>query len=758
MKLAAHRLWLPDAWYRLGPWLTWIPLFLVLTAWVVTMSVLDAGRRHDSTLGALALLTEKMPAPDTKMVSAADRERLSEFLVGSRFVLPVVADLELSEALDLGRKLDALEAAMAMSSVPPELLRSAISEVSVARVALLAAARRDARETQDFIRQLQATLIVLGALALALIALPIWVRRYREPAAQWRQLDHMLFDTVSVPIALTDLNDRVIEMNEPFQRLLNRQGEPVSELLLPLHTSDAIAISLRESMYAALADKDVWQGEFWMRRSDGEAVSHRMTRRRLFGHTGDPVGFVTIGNEAPIDDDERTLMMWQAHHDPLTKLPNRNLFNERLQQALLSVRDGHMGAVLSIDLDRFKLVNDSVGPSQGDQVLMEAGMRIALCAREGDTVARLGGDQFALVMPAINDYAEAEKVGRAVISRVADPFMLPDIEVALTASVGIVLFPDDASEPGTVLQRADAAKASAQDAGGNDVAFFESAMNSRAAARLELENDLRRAVAEQQFELHYQPLIDVQTGLTVGAEALLRWQHPERGMVSPGEFIPVAEESGLILPLGSWVLDEAQRQLHQWRAKGWSGFKLSLNLSPRQLHSQSDLEHVLSRLRHNLDDGLTIEITESLLVQNSDLVRRFIDEAGKRNVQIALDDFGTGFSSLSYLCDFNFDVLKIDRAFINGIEGSPRLLGLVASIVSMGRILGMQVVAEGVETDTQLRLLKQVGCDLLQGFHFSKPLPVGEFERYYEKQGQHNEPLHESDPADPSPEVSAASD
>lgn len=734
MKLAAHRLWLPDAWYRLAPWLTGIPLVLVLIAWLVTMSVLDAGRRHDATLGALALLTEKIPVAETTLSNRADRERLDEFLVGSRFVLPVVADLELAEAVELGRKLDALEQAMAISSVPPELLRSAISEVSVARVALLAAARQDARETQEFIRQLQATLLVLGIIALMLIALPIWVRRYREPAAQWRQLDHLLFDTVTVPVALTDLNDRVIEMNTPFQRLLNRENETVSELLLPLHTTDAIATSLRESMYSALAEKDVWQGEFWMRRGDGEAFSHRVTRRRLFGDGGDPVGFVTIGSEAPMDDAERTLMMWQAHHDPLTKLPNRNLFNERLQQALLSARDGHMGAVLSIDLDRFKLVNDSVGPSQGDQVLMEAGMRVALCAREGDTVARLGGDQFALVMPAISDYGEAERVGRAVISRVAEPFALAELDVALTASVGIVLFPDDASEPGTVLQRADAAKASAQEAGGNDVVFFESTMNSRAAARLELESDLRRAVAEHQFELHYQPLIDLHTGLAVGAEALLRWNHPERGMVSPGEFIPVAEESGLIVPIGSWVLDEAQRQLHQWRAKGWQDFKVSLNLSPRQLHSETDLDHVLSRVRHNLDGGLTIEITESLLVENSELVSRFIEEAGKRRVQIALDDFGTGFSSLSYLCDFDFDVLKIDRAFINGLEDSPRVLGLVASIVSMGRILGMKVVAEGVETDAQLRLLKQVGCDLLQGFYFSKPLPVSEFEAYYKEQ------------------------
>lgn len=741
MKAATSRLWLPDSVARLTPWLMWLPVLLVGVAWSVSLAVWDAGKRHDEALNAVALLSERMPAGID-----ADRESLGELIVGSRYALPMVADLRVDHARALVEKLDALERAMesafgddasklSVSSVDLNrgVLTAALQEVAAARLSLLSSARQSANETRAALRQLQVTLAVLFALALALVAFSIWLLRSRQRAVEWRQLDHLLFDTVPLPVAVTDMNDRVVEMNGAFHELLRIEPESVEGMALPDRNGDVQAASAVEDMYSSLAEDELWQGELWMRRRDGAAISERVIRRRLYDDRGEPQGYVTVAADSHSDSEERTLMLWQAHHDTLTKLPNRNLFNERLNQGLLTCRSGSQMAVLSIDLDRFKLVNDSVGPALGDRVLMETGFRIALSAREGDTVARLGGDQFAIVMPQIGSYADAEKVARAVVGAIARPYPLDDREISLTASVGIALAPDDGTDAREIVQRADAAKASVQNAGGNEIAFFEAAMNDQAAARLELETDLRRAVKLNQLELHYQPLIDAASSRIVGAEALLRWHHPERGMVSPGEFIPVAEESGLIIAIGAWVIDEAQRQLHQWRARGWGEFKLSLNLSARQLQTDDDVDQVLAQIRRNLGDGLTFEITESLLVADSDRVQRFIEQAKARGVKVALDDFGTGFSSLSYLCDFDFDVLKIDRAFINSLEESPRVLGLVASIVSMGRILGMTVVAEGVEDAGQLQLLKQVGCDLIQGFYFSKPLPASEFERFYDQ-------------------------
>lgn len=742
MKAAVSRVWLPDAAVRFTPLLLWLPLLFVGLAWSVSIAVWNAGERHDEALSAVAILSEQM-LPGVE----SDREALGELLVGSRYALPIVADVEIADARALVEKLDALERAMdaafglsagagataASVGLNREVLSAALAEVAAARQTLLLSAKRSADESRAAMRQLQLTLLVLSVLGLALAALSVWLLRNRERAVEWRQLDHLLFDTVPLPVAVTDLNDRVVEMNDAFHELLHVEPQTAEGLSLPDRSGDVQASTAVEAMYAALADDELWAGELWMRRRDGAAISERVIRRRLYDHRGEPQGYVTVAADTHSESDERTLMLWQAHHDTLTKLPNRNLFNERLNQGLLSCRSGSQLAVLSIDLDRFKLVNDSIGPALGDRVLMETGLRIALAARDGDTVARLGGDQFAIVMSQIDGYAEAERVARSIVESIATPFPADDREVSLTASIGIALAPDDGGDAREIVQRADAAKATVQEAGGNEVAFFEAEMNDKAAARLELETDLRSAVKQNQLELHYQPLMDAGSGRIIGAEALLRWHHPTRGMVSPGEFIPVAEESGLIVAIGAWVVDEAQRQLHQWRARGWSDFKLSLNLSARQLQTDDDVDQVLAQIRRNLGGGLTVEITESLLIADSDRVKRFIEQAKARDVKVALDDFGTGFSSLSYLCDFNFDVLKIDRAFINSIESSSRVLGLVASIVSMGRILGMTVVAEGVEEAGQLQLLKQVGCDLVQGFYFSKPLPVAEFERFYDQ-------------------------
>ncbi|NJN50493.1 MAG: bifunctional diguanylate cyclase/phosphodiesterase [Gammaproteobacteria bacterium] len=390
-------------------------------------------------------------------------------------------------------------------------------------------------------------------------------------------------------------------------------------------------------------------------------------------------------------------------------------------------RDAALGAVLTVDLDRFKLVNESVGPVQGDRLLIEAAMRIAMAVSEGDTVARLGADEFAVLVPEVEHYGDAERVARDIIARMRDPFSLDGREVFVTASVGVALFPQDGDDAASVIQMSASAMARAKDLGGNATVFYQSEMNAKAGRRVELESALRRALKSDELTLHFQPIVDVRAGRVVGAEALMRWRHPQWGMVSPGEFIPVAEDSGLIVDMGRWLIHEVGKELEALAAANYGDIRLSLNLSGRQLKHEQDLDDVLDLVSQTRADRLTIEITESVLMDDATRTQAFMQSIRGLGARVALDDFGTGFSSLSYLRRFRFDVLKVDRSFIREVERDNTDLSLVAAIVSMGRILGADVVIEGVETQGQLKCLQGVGCDLVQGFLYSKPLPAAEF-------------------------------
>jgi EAL domain-containing protein (putative c-di-GMP-specific phosphodiesterase class I) len=319
-----------------------------------------------------------------------------------------------------------------------------------------------------------------------------------------------------------------------------------------------------------------------------------------------------------------------------------------------------------------------------------------------------------------------ERIARSVVDAMARPFRSENRDIYMTASVGVAMIPDDGAETGELLQKADAARIQVKEQGGNNVAFFEPAMNARAERRLLIETELRKAIADGDLELHYQPIIDVKRGMVGAAEALLRWPHAELGMISPGEFIPVAEDSGLIIEVGEWVLGESKRQLAIWREQGLSDLRLALNVSAVQIRNEVDAKRLVDGLRDSDNDGIVLELTESALIENSDGVQKFLRDVRELGCQVALDDFGTGFSSLAYLRKFEFDTLKIDKTFIDELS-NPRDYGLVASIVSMGRILGMRVVAEGVETAEQAQQLRQIGCDFIQGFLYSKPLPAAQF-------------------------------
>ncbi len=534
----------------------------------------------------------------------------------------------------------------------------------------------------------------------------------------------LLISSVPAAAVLTDGDDRIVRVNNAYERMTGySEAEVVGQDIAFNHAGQQetdFYLAMRECLGAV----GHWSGEFWLRNKSGEAFADKVSRLRLTGARADK-GFLTISQDLVSSDDAKRLMLWQAHHDTLTKLPNRNLFVERAARVLL--REGQRaGALISIDLDRFKILNDSEGPATGDQLLMEAGLRIAMCARESDTVARLGGDHFVVLLPEVEDYAEVERIARAVVDAVARPFQSNSRDIYMTASVGVSMIPDDGSETGELLQKADAARIQVKEQGGNGVAFFEPDMNARAERRVLLESELRKAIAAGNLELHFQPIVDIKRGKVGAAEALLRWPHATMGMISPGEFIPVAEDSGLIVEVGEWVLAQCQRQLSEWRARGLEGLRLSLNVSAVQIRSEANTDRLLQGLRQGDNEGIVLELTESALIHNRDGVQRFLRDVRELGCQVALDDFGTGFSSLAYLREFEFDTLKIDKSFIDQLA-NPRDYGLVASIVSMGRILGMRVVAEGVETGEQAQQLRQIGCDFIQGYFYSRPLPVDDF-------------------------------
>ncbi|MEE4281589.1 MAG: EAL domain-containing protein [Pseudomonadales bacterium] len=536
--------------------------------------------------------------------------------------------------------------------------------------------------------------------------------------------DQFLFTNIPVAVSLSDSNDRLLRANEAFEKATGFSGRELlgEQAVCDDSLEEQAAV---ERMRAQLDEKGCWTGEYRMRCKDGSAHAEKVMRIGLTDAAANVQGYLTLSMEAAHSDAEQRLMLWQAHHDNLTKLPNANLLHDRLGRAL---QEGKRGALISVDLDNFKNVNDSLGHAGADRILIEAAHRIALCARESDTVARTGGDLFIIAATDINDIAEAERLARNVVETFTAPFAAEEGELFITSSCGVTIFPDDGATAGELLQKADAARLDAKARGGNQLKFFEEQMNVVAARRFELESNLRKAIAGQEFELHFQPVVDISKQEIYGAEALLRWRSPVLGMTSPFEFIPVAEATGLIVDIGRWVVAEVQRHLKIWQTT-IPDLRVSLNVSARQLVDEGDVNELLAALALECSDQITVELTESALVQNEGNALQFLAGLRDINVHLALDDFGTGYSSVGYLRDYEFDVLKVDKSFIDGIDNA-RDLGLVASIVAMGRILGMKVVAEGVEEADQLERLKRIGCDYVQGYYYSKPLPADEFEAF----------------------------
>ena len=539
-------------------------------------------------------------------------------------------------------------------------------------------------------------------------------------------------------IMVTDEHNNIVEVNPAFSRITGYSPEEVLGKNPRMLQSGRQSPEFYREMWHTLFAQDHWQGEIWNRRKNGDLFAQWATLsliRDQHGKVHRHVAQFSDITDKKLKDD----LIWkQANFDVLTGLPNRRLFLDRLEQEMRKAhRNGQPLALMFIDLDRFKEVNDTLGHAQGDQLLVEAAQRILGCVRESDTVARLGGDEFTVVLPEFRNPLHVERIAQDIITRLSKPFSLGSEEIGnISASIGITLFPNDATDLDGLLRHADQAMYAAKSEGRNRFSYFTESMQRAAREKLLLGNDLRHALARGQLEIHYQPIVELVNKRIVKAEALLRWHHPQRGLVGPAVFIPLAEELGLIPEIGSWVFREAIACVERWYKQFGVLLPVSVNKSPAQFTEKTGTDGWLSMLAEiGLPGaGITVEITEGLLLNESPSVQQRLLEFRNNGIEVSIDDFGTGFSSLSYLKRFHIDYLKIDRAFISNLTSEESDKALTEAIIVMAHKLGIKTVAEGVETDEQLELLRGFGCDYAQGYLLAPPLPEPEFRNLLDKQ------------------------
>ena len=551
-------------------------------------------------------------------------------------------------------------------------------------------------------------------------------RAGRVRAESTLQIQHRAIESSRNGILITEAGDGLplVYVNPAFERITGYlEDEVLGRDPALLHSGDRDQPRLN-NIRQALRDEREGSAVLRNYRKDGRLFWNELHIAPVHDEVRRLTHWVGVLNDVTEQKRYEAQLEHQANHDDLTGLPNRNLMQDRLQQALAyGHRYDRTVAVLFLDLDRFKVVNDSLGHNAGDELLRVTAERLDGCARRGDTVARLGGDEFVLVLPDVERPEGVSLVAERLLSVVAEPIHLHGHELQMTASIGAALYPRDGRDGDTLLKNADTAMYRAKDLGGERFLFCTEDLNARALERLTLEGELRQALDRQELVLHYQPQVELETGRVVGLEALLRWQHSERGMISPAQFIPLAEETGLIVPIGEWVLSEAARQCQQWRQQGHRDLMVAVNLSARQL-AEPELDRVLEQVLAETGlaaDGLELELTESAVMSDPLEMPERLQQLRAVGVRIAVDDFGTGYSSLSHLKQFPFDKLKIDRSFVRDIPDDADAAAIARTIMAMAHTLKLRVTAEGVETRAQLDYLARHGCDEIQGFFLGRP-------------------------------------
>jgi diguanylate cyclase (GGDEF)-like protein/PAS domain S-box-containing protein len=534
-------------------------------------------------------------------------------------------------------------------------------------------------------------------------------------------------------IEITDAASRFEYVNSAFERISGfSRAETLGQTPFSLLMSDWNDEAHYRTVQNTIASGQVWHGTLTGRRKDGTLYEQEATISPVRDAEGVITHYVAVKRDITERLQTQARIWHLAHHDALTDLPNRVLFQDRLQQAVAQAhRTGQLIAILFIDLDNFKDVNDALGHEFGDLLLKAVTLRLRGCTRETDTVARLGGDEFALIHTGLDRSEWAAKLAEKVLDRLSEPFSLEGQEVHISASIGVTICPLDHDDPQQIVKNADMAMYRAKNTGRSNYQFYKEEMNLAFQARKALERDLRKALANGELDLYYQPQIDARNSVIVGAEALVRWPHPERGMISPGEFVPIAEESGLIVPLGEWVLQTACNQNKTWQNLGLPPVRVAVNLSAAQFLYRDLMASVIRALETSgLDHAhLELEITESILMRETEVTINTLRRLAELGIQIAVDDFGTGYSSMAYLKRFPVSKIKIDRAFVTEVTTDRGDSAIVGAVIGLAHGLGLSVAAEGVETLEQAEHLRARGCDELQGYYFGRPMNAALFQQ-----------------------------
>lgn len=539
-----------------------------------------------------------------------------------------------------------------------------------------------------------------------------------------------VYENTQEGIMITDADSVIQSVNPAFTAITGYPPDEVLGKTPHLLRSGRHDDDFYANMWEQLVEEGHWQGEIWNRRKSGEVYPEWLSISAIHDHRGEVSQYVALFTDITEHKRNEEKLRHMAYHDVLTGLPNRRMFSKYLEATILQAERGQrLLAVMFLDLDRFKTINDSHGHDVGDKLLQAVAKRLKISLRKSDILARMGGDEFTLLLTSINDIRDVEGIAEKIKQTMADSIQIGEQTFFVTTSIGISLYPMDGENPEVLMKNADTAMYQAKQLGRDTFQFYTPAMNSTAKEQLDLENDLRLAQQRDELEVFYQPKMCLKSGRICGAEALLRWRHPEKGLISPVNFIPLAEETGLIVPIGEWVLRQACRDAQAWQAASLPAIRVAVNISVRQLMQTGLVETVATALEQSglASRWLELELTESMLLEENDANRMLLQRFKEMGVTLSIDDFGTGYSSLSYLKQLPVDLLKIDQSFVQDLPHRREDAELVKNIITMAHGLQLEVIAEGVESEAQLVFLKNQGCDQIQGYLLHAPMPAVEF-------------------------------
>ncbi|MBR31858.1 MAG: hypothetical protein CMN77_11125 [Spirochaetaceae bacterium] len=542
-----------------------------------------------------------------------------------------------------------------------------------------------------------------------------------------------VFDNSMHGILITDRDNRIIYTNRAFSRITGYQAQEALGQTPAFLSSGFHSEAFYEQLWESINKHGGWKGEIWNKRKNGDIYPEWLEISTVLNESRELTHFIAHFSDISQKKQNEEQLRYLASYDTLTGLPNRNHFLEILNRSLLRAREmHHKGAILFLDLDRFQVINDTLSHGSGDLLLRLVSERLKKMIGPTDTLSRTGGDEFALLIDSLSSLDQPIQIVEAIMAQFNEPFHIEEQEIFVSASTGICIFPDDGEDPDALLRNVDMAMYRAKEIGRNTYHFYSPEINTRAFEHLALEASLRRAIEKDEFILHFQPLISTEDSRAVATEALIRWEHPELGMVSPARFIPMAEETGLIVPMGQMVMEKACRAFVDLGRESEGLDYISVNVSARQFFQEGFLEMVDATLEKTSMNprNLELELTESAFIQDVDRTVELLDQLRKRGVKLAIDDFGTGFSSLSYLKRFPLDTLKIDQSFIKDIHKNQDDLAIVRAIIALARVMKLRIVAEGVETEEHASILRREGCNILQGYLYSRPLPLGELQTF----------------------------